>query len=244
MKHLNYLYPLTFFNRKALTLLAALLIGDLIIIGLYCLRALGVLGNLLSDPKFSLVNENGYGEYFQYSKFFFIVVSLAFIFLYSREKIYLGWLLLFSYLLLDDSLQIHETIGAFLAESLHLPTVVGIRPVDFGEIFVSLFFGGLFLSIIGLSYRKAGTLARQVSVILFGLMILLGVCGVGMDVVHSMTDHYFGNTWVQHIPILLEDGGEHFTVSSMMAFTFAVALRYSTKPEKQQAPVENSQTLV
>lgn len=232
--NLKYLHLLTFFNKKVFNLLLTLLICDLLFIVLHCFRVLGTFGDLLSNPKFSLVTEQGYGEYFQYTKLFFIVVALGFVFIHSKQKVYLGWLLLFFYFLLDDSLGIHEHLGAFLAESLTIPSVFGMRSIDFGELLVSAFFGVLFLSIIAINYRTSSALSKQVSIILLGLLFLLAFFGVAMDVIHSITDHFFGDSWIQHIAPLAEDGGEHFTISTMLAFTFAVALNYSSKKEVEE----------
>ena len=101
-----------------------------------------VIPRLGCDPfLFSLQADLGLSETFQYVKEVWIVILLVMVAIGQRKWVYGSWACLFLYLLLDDSLQIHENLGVCLAEHFTLEPLLGLRARDFGEIAVSAFFG-------------------------------------------------------------------------------------------------------
>jgi len=126
-------------------LLLLLLAADLLFVGLQVLHTFGYAG----DPRFSLGVERGYGEVYQYVKFFWTTALLSWFAFERREGIYGVGALLFGYFLLDDALGIHETAGRTMVDVLGIPSVLGLRGQDSGELGVSVLVGLFFLGLGG-----------------------------------------------------------------------------------------------
>ena len=79
----------------------------------------------------------------------------AWAFVRRHNALYLAWAVLFSYFMLDDSLNIHEMLGWPVAERLELVPAFGLRAKDFGEFAVSLIAGVVLLGLIALCYWRS-----------------------------------------------------------------------------------------
>jgi len=169
-------------NRNWSTVpLLLLLAADLIFVGLQILHALGFAG----DPRFSLGAERGYAEIYQYVKLFWTASLLSWFALEMREGLYGVGSLLFGYLLLDDALEIHESAGRAIVDVLGIPSALGLRGQDYGEVGVSALAGLVFLGMGWWAYRHSSPRARCMGVFVFvGVLALAGV-GVGGDVLHQ-----------------------------------------------------------
>ena len=77
--------------------------------------------------------DGGYAEIFQYMKELAVVLMLSFFYWRRKAFIYLGWGILFLFLLLDDSLQIHENLGETASKLINITYLGGIRGQDIGE---------------------------------------------------------------------------------------------------------------
>lgn len=190
------------------------LITDLafIIIHLFYVHA-----DILSNPSFSLDQERGYSEIFQYIKEYWIALLLGALAVKQRSALYLGWSLLFFYLLLDDSLTIHEILGAIISEKLGLQGVFNLRALDFGELIVSAGVGLFFLFFLAISYRFASRIPRETSKSLIIMFLVLAVFGIAVDMLHSMLR--FSLFW-DPLLAMLEDGGEMVVMSVIAWFVF------------------------
>ncbi|WP_175574395.1 hypothetical protein [Algoriphagus marinus] len=198
-------------NTKFLNLL---LIADLAFISVHCFYLLGI----VTGPLYSIETDMGYAEIYQYIKECWIVVLLFILAIDRRRIIYLSWSLLFMYLLFDDSLQIHERLGEYLAQYFELKPMFGLRAQDFGELGVSMLFGFLLFSFIGASYLVSDNLEKQISKRLFILVVLLACFGIFVDILHTAIP------WDQVFELfgLLEDGAEMIIVSFIVWFTFSL----------------------
>ena len=162
-RHHNYL---DYFSLK---LLALLLITDLLLILLYIVCWLPsssylsiALSKIVLDEKLLwITQEQSYAEIFQYIKELWIALILGFGYWQRRKIMFLAWTLLFSYLLLDDSLSIHEIVGSQLGEFFQFQNVFGLRAVDLGEILVSATVGIGFLIFIGWAYSQSNSTERK-----------------------------------------------------------------------------------
>jgi hypothetical protein len=161
---------------------------------------------------FSIGIEWGYAETFQYVKEFGLLVCFLLLFRHSPHVIFLGWQALFLYLLLDDSLSIHERLGRAIAQFFHLSPMAGLRARDFGELAVSAFFGSLILSLLSFGYYYAPHVLRRMSWHLFVLLSLLVLFGVIVDMVHMMMVPY---QRMYAIFEVVEEGGEMVTMSAI-----------------------------
>lgn len=163
---------------------------------------------VLDNRGYSLTMERGYSEIFQYVKTYWIVIMLAALWWRTREYVYIAWMLLFTYLLVDDAFEIHERGGHAIASHWAYESSFGLRAQDFGELTVSGMFGLVFLVLILITYLRSTRDARNASknlAFLFGVILFFGVI---VDMLHSIAgvgyEVVFGVT---------EDGGEMFAMS-------------------------------
>src|SRR5262245_31935884 len=128
-----------------LTLIALLLCGDLVFIAI---NAVHLWTPWLRGGTYSMETDRGPAELYQYIKQMWVVVCMGAAFLYTRKKMFVGWMGLFSFLLVDDAAQIHENVGFWLGRTLNFPALAGLRPDDFGEVTVAALVGGVTVSLI------------------------------------------------------------------------------------------------
>lgn len=176
--------------------------------------------SLLRGRPFSLEADNGIPEAYQYVKQFWLVLCMAALFRRTRAMVYLGWMLVFAFLLLDDAFQFHEHFGKWLAAQHALPVAFGLRPDDIGELLFAAGFGGVTAMLIGFGYWRGDSHARAVSRDIAILVVALGALGVGIDMVHVIT--YFKAPLLAQFLLMLEDGGEMLVVSLMVAYSLNV----------------------
>ncbi len=193
-------------------LLLMLLLAD----GAFMLIHLAYELQFLPNPLFSIERDFGYAEVYQYLKEGWIVVLLLLAALFSRRIIYLAWAGLFMYLLMDDSLRIHETLGGHLTTLLDLQPMFNLRAKDFGELGVSLIFAAFLFAIIGLAYCFSERRSREVSRTLFIGVLLLALFGVVIDFVHNLLP------LSPAFSALLEDGGEMVIMSIILCYVFTL----------------------
>lgn len=134
----------------------------------------------------SIGTERGYAEIYQYIKLFWITIILAWATLKKQQAVYAVGTLVFFYILLDDSFQIHETGGRYIIEWANLVSAFGLRAQDYGELGVYAFTGVLFLTAGWLSYRHSNALAREISLYVLSGLFVLGVFAAGVDMLHSL----------------------------------------------------------
>jgi hypothetical protein len=197
----------------ARTVLLLLVAADVAFIFLHVLY---VETNLLRGRPFSLEADNGVPEAYQYVKQFWVALCMALMFRRVRQVVYLGWLLVFTFLLLDDAFQIHEHIGEWLGAHYVLPVAFGLRPDDIGELLFAAFVGSISTILIGFGYWRADADARITSRDMIIMVIVLAGLGVGVDILHVIT--YFKAPLLAQFLLILEDGGEMLVVSAMVAY--------------------------
>lgn len=173
--------------------------------------------NLILNDSFSITKDFGYAEIAQYWKEFAIAVLLFNIFKKTGDGIFIVWSLLFNYMLLDDSLRIHEAVGNtidnqfFLANSLPL----NLRGQDFGELVIISVVGSVFLLFFIRYFYKSKQTIKNISFNLASLVVLLLFFGVFIDLAHSAFPNARGIT-------TLEDGGEMIAMSLICWYSFNV----------------------
>jgi hypothetical protein len=154
-----------------------------------------------------------YAETFQYIKEFGIAVFFFLFFLRNPYLISLGWQVLLLYILMDDSLQIHERLEKSLAQYFYGSPEVALRARTFGQLAVSAFFGSLILSLLSIGYYYASSALRKVSWHLFGLLIILLLFGIFLDTVHAVIGRSMPRMFGINIGYVVEEGGEMGTIS-------------------------------
>ncbi|MBW6466103.1 MAG: hypothetical protein K0B06_06335 [Brevefilum sp.] len=194
-------------------LLVLLLITDLAFI---ILHSLNLYTGLLNSSLYLLTRDRGYAEFFQYTKELWIAVLFLILGIKKKQAIYYVFSLLFLYLLIDDSFEVHENLGRFIAKMFNIQPWLGLRAVDFGELMVSAVFGLLFLTALILFFTLSDTLTRRVALYMALFLVVLAFFGVVMDMVAVIVDD-LGTTKVLE---MIEEGGEMLVMSVITWFVY------------------------
>lgn len=203
---------------SALRFLVLLICGDLAFIALHFINALTP---LLNNSRLNLSVDRGYPEIYQYTKYLWIISILIFMSSKERSPHYVPWIFVFGYFLLDDSLQIHERIGAHIAASLNFAPLLGLRLQDYGELAISAAMGMVLLFPLLWAYKNGSRMFRKISHDLALLIAVLVFFGVAVDMVDSAIE--FG--WPVKFALgVIEDGGEMLAVSLIVWYAFQLAL--------------------
>jgi hypothetical protein len=221
MKDSTINQPLLYFKTKvvpylregSLLLLFSLLVIDFLFMGLHTLKSLGYLHN----PELSVTKNFGYAESFQYLKAAFI--AGCFLLLASRHKraLFYCWAAVFTYILIDDSLEIHESLGFKLSDFITRNFEIGLGGTS-GELVIFALFGLLLFVPLGWYFYKEKNkdlkIVSQDLLILFGGMLFFGM---GVDVLHDFAET---GTVINGLLGLVEDGGEMLIMSMMLWYTW------------------------
>jgi hypothetical protein len=197
-------------------LLLLLILTDL---GFIVLHILHTYTPFFADLSFSIERDRGYAEIFQYIKESWIAALLFILATRKRSLLYFGFSLLFAYFLVDDSFQLHESLGRVVADFIPFaPGKIGLRRKDFGELIVSGCFGALFFTLIAIGYYRSDRATKRVSRVIVTMILLLAFFGVPIDILHTIL-------WIKEAgPILemgmIEDGGEMLVMSVITWFVF------------------------
>jgi hypothetical protein len=202
-------------QQKTFKFLVLLILADVAFLVLNILHTYSGWGGILSSPLFSLDMDRGHAEFYQYLKMFWVILLLIFMAFRSAPFLHLSWSALFLYLLLDDLLELHETLGAQVADMLVLQPVFGLRPIDIGELAVSLFFGGLLFGLILLAWLLSDKTSRKFSNKILILVAILAFFGVFLDML-DIVIFGAGNSILN----LLENWGEMLVTSVIVWFVF------------------------
>jgi hypothetical protein len=164
-------------------------------------------------------------EDYNYLKWAVIVVALVWIAVRDRWLSPLPWALVFLMILIDDSLQVHESLGEILSVNLQLSDALFLFGNDLGEILVFLAMGAIALILTLRLLTRNGQDAARMSARYLLVLAGLGFFGVGIDALHQVVSHILDAetpaVFVLRIFGLLEDGGEMLVASYAVALTLA-----------------------
>lgn len=222
-------------NNDSLRLLYLLLATDVVFIILHILY---LFTGIISNSYFSIEQDQGYAELFQYIKEYWIVLLLGLLAVQKRSLLYLAWSLLFFYLLLDDSLKIHERLGGIISNELGLSPAFNLRAKDFGELVVSAYVGFFFLIFIAIAYRFGDRMSRETSRYLIIMLFALALFGIVVDMIHIIV---FQSPSLEPLLAVVEDAGEMLVMSVIAGFVFLLPKRLSQDlrlPVKQHRLLE------
>lgn len=205
-------------RRPDLALLLVLLLVDFGFVVLHGLVGL----HLISDRAFTLTRDRGYAELFQYGKELTLTVLLAYLGRRERSPLFAVWAVLFGYVLLDDSLTIHERLGAAIATGRGWPPLFGLRSVDLGELVVLGVAGGILLLAMATAYRRAAPEPRSFSRVLLLCLGALAFFAVVVDLLHQWA---FEIRWLRIGLDVVEEAGEHVVMSLAVWLTVMAVTR-------------------
>jgi hypothetical protein len=164
--------------------------------------------------------EASYPEFYQYTKFVWILVLLIIIAITTKNKGYISWILVFSYFLADDALHIHERMGRFLQQRVTFDPPFNLSIEDVGELSAFVIFGLPLLVLLLWSYHRSLGIHKRISRDLLLLVVVNAFFVVIFDVVHAAIE--FSRS-ADRVWTLVEEGGEMFVVSTIVWYVFRVA---------------------
>jgi hypothetical protein len=178
---------------------------------------------LINNSLYSLSRDNGYAEFFQYTKFLWIILLLTGIARTTRAPGYIAWTLLFIYFLTDDAFQLHENLGQTIARNLDFVPPMSVRLQDVGELIVTAIAGVVIFPLLILAYWRGSQLFRRVSLDFVLFLAILVFVGVAVDLVHEAIG---AEGFLDQIIFrVIEEGGEMIVVSFTLWYTFLLSLR-------------------
>jgi len=176
----------------------------------------------LNAIHYSLEADRGLAENYQYIKMLWIVLCLLVVYQQTRSWSLLGWALLFAFLLVDDTAEIHERAGHWFAARFEFPSLGGLRPNDFGELLFAAIVGKSLVVLTLLSFLRGNRSVRHFSRDLFCLIAVLAFFGVVVDLLHVIS--YFKLQVISDFLALVEDGGEMLMISLITVYIFDVVV--------------------
>jgi hypothetical protein len=209
-------------------LLAGLLVGDAVFIAADILQRQQV----LHDVRFLVTHDRGFGEWFQYCKAALGCLLLARTGSRRSSVAAFTWAALLAFVLLDDSLEIHEHAGEILASLFRLPSLGSLRGNQLGELIFYAFVGTGCLVALALAWWRADLEEQALSRTLFPWFAALGFCAVFLDAVSSLTRK---TPWAIDLA-LLEDGGEMVVLSFLTAAVCKLFEQRHARPRVTTSP--------
>ena len=209
-------------DRTAVVVFTYLLLLDAAFIAvhifLWMLKEKGIDIGFLSDVHFSLLKDQGYGEWFDYAKIVFASGLLLCVWWERRQAIYMVLSFIFALVVIDDSMAVHEAGGHLLLGWVSRDTSLGLHMRDLGELAVWALLGSFALALFVYGYRKSQPEDASIGVYFAVCLALLIVFAIGVDMLHAVAptralDGLFG---------IIEEGGEMVVLSLACALTVFV----------------------
>ena len=194
---------------------AALLGIDALFIAVFSIHEIYVL--LYNDRVPLLGNEWdieydwSYAEMFGYLKSLSIVLLLISVPQVWKRPVYLTFLPIFTFILLDDALQVHERLGLRIEEALALQRFDALMRIGPGQVLVWTIVGVALLPVAVAALVRSPEEDRRNGILLMGALAVLALFGVAVDMVHAVLRRAFRGA--DDLFIVIEDGGEQLTLS-------------------------------
>lgn len=207
--------------------LGALLLGDLVLLGMHTLQIVAQwrhapLGDAIG--VFRLETETGPGEIWEAAKTLICVVALGDAARRSRQPVHLALAFAFLVVLLDNLLKLHEAIGAALARAVAgVGGVPAAALAPLGELAAFLGEGSVIGAALVLGFAASDRRHWRAAGVAVLLLLALAVFGVGVDLLHALVKR---QRWAVEIALgTLEDGGEMLLLSPAAAYAIGLARR-------------------
>ena len=203
------------------------LVIDLGFIGLnVAASALGKLHLVGPLPAFLMVTEDlGIPEFFNYFKWALIAVALAWIAVRDRWFAPLAWALIFTMILVDDSMQVHEHLGVVISRVAKLPENMLFHGNDLGEVVAFVMMGTIAALLVLTSLFDKDPASRRLATRYVLVIAGLSAFGVAVDALHQvlwyMAEAHLAPGTPSTLLGLIEDGGEMIVASVALALTLA-----------------------
>jgi hypothetical protein len=210
-------------------LLTLLLAADL---GFIILHVLTIQRTRWARRELLLTLEGTVPEHYQHVKLAWVALLFV-LFAYSRRRwLFLPWAALFGFLVVDDFLGLHEFVGWQVELRSTVTHLAGLPVRALGELLLPGVVVAVLAPFLLWSLFRGHPSDRSVLRTAVGIVAVLAVFGVGVDLAHAAAPGT-GEAW--KIWGLVEEGGELFVSSVLVAYLFATL----TRP---QAPVATEVT--
>jgi hypothetical protein len=207
-------------SRRFILCLAAVLIVASGFAGLDLAYRYAEVYGIVLPPQFSLSEDEGLAEWFEYGLTACIALVMAARFLRFRAPILAFAAFAFAWLTVENAFQIHEAAGSALAPLFQLSSGSALRPSDLGELSFMLASGALFCA--GLAYCLLRSRWSDASAYLVLACIpAAAVFGVGVDFAHSALR--LSSVAVSQAGAFVEDFGELLALCLAWALTMGIA---------------------
>lgn len=165
-------------------------------------------------------------EIYGYFEWAVIIVALLWLTIRDRWFAPLRWAVVFLIILIDDSIQVHETVGLWLTQYLPLPASLQDQTQDIAELMVFAVMGVIAVALTASMFFSRDDATRAISK-RFGFIILFLVFfGVFLDFVHQTiklgSTGTFAAEFLPQIFAILEDGGEMIVASYAAAYVLTL----------------------
>lgn len=238
----------TFFGQRALSdvgekrselrlYVGLLLAADAIFALLHLAHSLslhfGLDSAFLADPRLALTYKGGFGEVFSFAQILILTGILTRTGLWSRQPIYLLWAVIYFFVLIDDSFNVHGYLGSLLAPSLPTNGLLGLTQQHAGELlsWIAVGFAATagFLQAISHSEIEHREIARPL-LPAFGLLLFFAV---GVDTVHQGLNP--ASSLFNSLASIFEEGGEMIAVSLTIGAAIVLSRKAALliKPENR-----------
>lgn len=208
-----------FLDNGYLVFLCMLILTDLVFVGLHLVHTHT---SYLANGTYSIEQDRGHAEFFQYTKEFWIIILMLVVFIKEATLTNMSWLMVFVYVLFDDAISIHENIGHLASNLFAFAAELGLRAQDWGELLVTALAGVVLLTPVVIAYLRASARERMHSLTMALLLGVLAFFGIGVDMLHSL---FGGDSWG-----MLEDTGEMFAVSVILFYMFRYSFERGALP--------------
>jgi hypothetical protein len=169
-----------------------------------------------------------YAEMLGYLKLAIIVAVLSSIRGRRQRPIYLAFALIFTVVLLDDVLQLHERLGRGLADALGLQALTGRTGSALGQLVVWMMAGLFLLTGALAAFIRSSQEDRTNGVLLIGGLTLLGLFVAVVDGVHVVARRAFGDGDL--LFTVIEEGGEQLTLSLTCGLALLIRRELRSRP--------------
>ena len=220
--------PLPIITMSFTAILLLLLTVDVSFMLLDAAAFLAEKAALISDipDELKITRDGALPEMLGYVKWAIIIVALVWLAIRDLWSVPFRWALVFLMVLIDDSLQEHETIGAMIADSLPLPASLQSQSQDIGEVMVFGAMGLIAILLTATLFTRNGPVARALSIRFMLIIVFLAFFGVALDFLHQsirlLTEGSFAAQFLPQVFALLEDGGEMVMASIATAFVLTL----------------------
>lgn len=182
---------------------------DVFFIGVFAFHGLYIFLSGKNAPvlgrQWSIGIDGSYSEIFGYLKSLLIASLLVSIPQVWKRPIYLSFLLIATFIFLDDALQLHERTG------WHIENTLVLMRENPGQLLFWAITGVPLLGFAVVAIVKSPEEDRRNGILLLGALMALAVFAVGVDFVHVILKRAF--VGADNLFTAIEEGGEQIALS-------------------------------